>query len=261
VVDTSGSMSDDMLADIANELTHMTRDREVFITECDAEIHTTYRYTKRIREVEGRGGTSFIPPLESSFLGKMKADLVVFFTDGFGPAPDRKPQVPVIWCLALRFGDAQGEDERVEARAEQVRIAFNSPFQPFVLATTSIGQEGLDFHQYCHEIFHWNLPANPVDLEQREGRIHRYKGHVIRRNIAAAYPLSSLASQVGKLGDLWQAAFEQACAARETGQNDLVPYWIFEAEDGPRVYRHIPSLPLSRDLQHLDSEPRPPTPR
>ncbi len=35
-----------------------------------------------------------------------------------------------------------------------------------------------------HSIVHWNLPSNPVDLEQREGRIHRYKGHALRKNIA-----------------------------------------------------------------------------
>ena len=43
--------------------------------------------------------------------------------------------------------------------------------------STSIGQEGLDFHTYCHAVVHWNLPSNPVDMEQREGRVHRYKGH------------------------------------------------------------------------------------
>ena len=53
-----------------------------------------------------------------------------------------------------------------------------------MLASTSVGQEGLDFHTYCHAIVHWNLPSNPVDLEQREGRIHRYKGHAVRRNVA-----------------------------------------------------------------------------
>src|SRR3546814_9477258 len=34
-----------------------------------------------------------------------------------------------------------------------------------------------DFHPYCYRVYHWNLPSNPVDLEQREGRVHRYKGH------------------------------------------------------------------------------------
>lgn len=72
-------------------------------------------------------------------------------------------------------------------RESQVREAFNSPFKPFILATTSISQEGLDFHQYCRSIVHWNLPGNHVNLEQREGRIHRYKGYVIRKNVVARY--------------------------------------------------------------------------
>ena len=71
-----------------------------------------------------------------------------------------------------------------EARVESVSNAFNSPFWPFVLTSTSVGQEGLDFHLWCHAVVHWNLPANPVDLEQREGRVHRYKGHAIRKNLA-----------------------------------------------------------------------------
>src|SRR5699024_11013379 len=38
---------------------------------------------------------------------------------------------------------------------------FNSPFWPFVLASTSVGQEGLDFHTYSHAVVHWNLPPTP----------------------------------------------------------------------------------------------------
>ena len=84
----------------------------------------------------------------------------------------------------MRLADYRDEAGST-ARLNVVRDAFNSPFRPFVLATTSIGQEGLDFHPYCHRLYHWNLPHNPVDLEQREGRVHRYKGHAIRLNVAA----------------------------------------------------------------------------
>ena len=63
-----------------------------------------------------------------------------------------------------------GDNSKVVMRKENIRNAFNSPMRPFVLATTSIGQEGLDFHNYCRVIMHWNLPSNPIDLEQREGR-------------------------------------------------------------------------------------------
>jgi len=78
------------------------------------------------------------------------------------------------------------------ARADAVREAFNSPFRPFILASTTIEQEGLDFHTWCHAVVHWNLPANPVDLEQREGRVHRYKGHAVRRNVTSHLGLEGL---------------------------------------------------------------------
>ena len=87
----------------------------------------------------------------------------------------------------MRFGDDEGGDRasgEQPARRSQLREAFNSPFWPFALVSTSVGQEGLDFHPYCHVVVHWNLPTNPVDLEQREGRVHRYKGHAIRKNVA-----------------------------------------------------------------------------
>ena len=86
--------------------------------------------------------------------------------------------------FAVAFGN-QRLEEGGEARIESVSTAFNSPFWPFVLTSTSIGQEGLDFHLWCHAVVHWNLPYNPVDLEQREGRVHRYKGHAVRRNVAS----------------------------------------------------------------------------
>jgi len=152
---------------------------------------------------------------------------------------------------ALRYGKTRSETEGGEIRADQIRSAFNSPFRPFVLATTSIGQEGLDFHQYCHEIYHWNLPSNPVDLEQREGRIHRYKGHVIRKNLARDYPIFSLANRITKNTDPWEAVFNQALKDRKEDQSDLVPFWIYESDEGYKVYRYIPLIPLSRDNERL----------
>jgi hypothetical protein len=148
--------------------------------------------------------------------------------------------------FALRFGVNTTEDEGHVQRADQVRKAFNSPFWPFVLATTSVGQEGLDFHQYCHAIVHWNLPANPVDFEQREGRVHRYKGHAVRKNVAEHHGGEALRRH----RDPWQAAFDAAAtspAAR--GQKEIVPYWIYEGRS--RIERYVPVLPLSREIDQL----------
>ena len=152
--------------------------------------------------------------------------------------------------FALRFGDLKDDQDGNLARADTVREAFNSPFRPFILASTSIGQEGLDFHTWCHAVMHWNLPANPVDLEQREGRVHRYKGHAVRKNIAERYGLSAL-QRWSRKGDPWSYMFERAVTDRPQGFSDLVPYWIFE-EGSARVERRIPLIPFSREVQQLE---------
>lgn len=152
---------------------------------------------------------------------------------------------------ALRFGEGKSEGDEEVTREGQVRSAFNSPFRPFILASTSIGQEGLDFHQYCHSIYHWNLPPNPVDLEQREGRIHRYKGHVIRKNIAKEFGLKKLREGHFKW-DPWDYLFKEAVAKRPKDKDDIWPFWVFEPEEkGFKIERYIPCLPLSRDIERL----------
>ncbi|HCG01545.1 MAG TPA: helicase, partial [Chloroflexi bacterium] len=152
--------------------------------------------------------------------------------------------------FALRFGSQSAEEDGQLQRSGQVRAAFNSPFWPFVLATTSVGQEGLDFHLYCHAVVHWNLPANPVDLEQREGRVHRYKGHAIRKNVAA----SNRAAGFNRRGtDPWEGLFAAAKVGRSRGDGDLVPYWVYApTEESARIERYVPSLPLSREIEKLE---------
>ncbi len=156
---------------------------------------------------------------------------------------------------ALRLGEGKSEGEEEVTRSDQVRASFNSPFRPFLLATTSIGQEGLDFHQYCHSIYHWNLPSNPVDLEQREGRIHRYKGLVIRRNLAKHFGLDILKENYRDFGkeinDPWDFLFSKGVAIRKDGEDDIVPFWIFETKNGLKIDRNIPCMPMSRDIERL----------
>jgi len=151
--------------------------------------------------------------------------------------------------FAMRFGEDEVEEITGTQREDIVRSAFNSPFWPFVLATTSIGQEGLDFHAYCHAVVHWDLPWNPVDLEQREGRVHRYKGHAIRKNVARRHGALATSAR----GDPWEAIFEGAVEEMSSDATGLRPYWVYPAEDGAAIERHVPALPLSRDEARLNS--------
>ena len=98
VIDTSGSITAELLELIDAELAGLARQHEVKVVECDCMIHAVYDY-RPLKNVHGRGGTDFGPPLDPKFLRKHRPDLVIFFTDGLGPAPDKPPHIRVIWCL------------------------------------------------------------------------------------------------------------------------------------------------------------------
>ena len=146
--------------------------------------------------------------------------------------------------FAVDFGNTK-QTEQAVTHATSVRSAFNSPFRPFVLASTSIGQEGLDFHWYCRKMIHWNLPSNPQNLEQREGRINRYKCLSVRRNVAKAF------------GDKfsWNEMFESANQVLKQDNPAMVPYWflplnneVFEGrKDLEYIERIIPIYPMSEE--------------
>ena len=147
-------------------------------------------------------------------------------------------------------------DPQAGDHVDAVRGAFNSPFWPFVLSTTSVGQEGLDFHWYCHAVVHWNLPSNPVDLEQREGRVHRYHGHAIRKNIAQKLGNRVLdhtraTTARGELRNPWEAAYLLA-DDELGGDGGRIPHWVFPEGDA-RIQRYTPVLPLSRDAAQIDT--------
>jgi len=149
--------------------------------------------------------------------------------------------------FALPFGHRREDESGQIQRSSDVRQAFNSPFWPFVLASTSVGQEGLDFHTYCHAVVHWNLPSNPVDLEQREGRVHRYKGHAVRKNVAERHREVAFDGAA----DPWQAMFNEAEEGRSQADDDLIPYWIYPGS--AKIERHIPAVPFSREIPRLAS--------
>ncbi len=138
-----------------------------------------------------------------------------------------------------------------------MREAFNSPFWPFVLSTTSVGQEGLDFHLFCRDIVHWNLPSNPVDLEQREGRINRRDGLAVRRSIAREWPIKRLALAASESHQsFWERVFAVVTNAPDVQRykHGLYPHWVFEPRGGQveRIRRHLFFYADSQDASRYD---------
>ena len=153
---------------------------------------------------------------------------------------DASGTIPFTARFALRYGGKQQDQE--SARQPEIRNAFNSPFWPFVLVSTSVGQEGIDFHWWSHAVMHWNLPSNPVDFEQREGRVNRYAGHAVRNNVAAAHRADALGSHDR---NPWRAAFS-AATGTQPEQGEFAPFWAYPGE--ATVERQIITYPLSRDI-------------
>ncbi|MEO7465537.1 MAG: SNF2-related protein [Sphingobium limneticum] len=64
----------------------------------------------------------------------------------------------------------RGGDHGAKAAAER---KFRQKDGPRVLVCTAAGREGINL-QFARILFNFDLPWNPMDLEQRIGRIHRY---------------------------------------------------------------------------------------
>ena len=183
----------------------------------------------------------FIGTLNETFVNESTLDIPT--TDSFCKS-DKKQSMR----RSFAFDYSKVKQDKDAEHSGTLQKAFNSPFRPFVLATTSVGQEGLDFHWYTRKIMHWNLPSNPVDMEQRDGRINRYKCLAIRRNVAKFF------SNKYTWNDMFTAADEQWRKDSTFKYSEMVPYWclpphlINEHKDEIEyIERLVPLYPMSID--------------
>lgn len=189
--------------------------------------------------------------IEDAFIGVSSLDIDT--TDSFCKSKQEAyhKKASMRRSYAYDYANAKAITDKTMEHNGNLQQAFNSPFRPFVLATTSVGQEGLDFHWYSRKIVHWNLPSNPVDMEQREGRINRFKCLAIRRNVAHLF------SEHFAWDDIFHAAetaWKEQYAERNYSQ--MVPYWCLppevireHADDGKleMIERIVPMYPMSTD--------------
>jgi predicted metal-dependent peptidase len=104
-LDTSGSMSDNMLGIMKSNILSLNGLMEMTCTivEFDSQVQRTYTIDKLDRTVAGRGGTSLNAPLQWILQTKQPAGTIVFvFTDGYGELDiDVQPfdKYPIHWML------------------------------------------------------------------------------------------------------------------------------------------------------------------
>lgn len=147
------------------------------------------------------------------------------------------PRFGAVSNVALPLHQAKDDDKEEAPRPDVVRHAFNTPFWPMVLTTTSVGQEGLDFHPWCKTVAHWDPAPGPVELEQREGRVNRYAGLAIRRALSSKIDNDALGAAGGSP---WVAlaiqAEEQAALGDTSG--GMVPWWCTPGASAMQLYLH-----------------------
>lgn len=117
-IDTSGSVSANDLSRFMSELLAILRAYPHVQSECyfaDAILYGPYPLDDEIvdRRPEGGGGTSFEPFFDSVRTSSDGADLLIYFTDGYGSFPSAAPDTSVLWVvvpggwetIAFPFGD------------------------------------------------------------------------------------------------------------------------------------------------------------
>jgi predicted metal-dependent peptidase len=102
-IDTSGSMSTAALEKVSAEIDRLIAEgARVALVQCDQIIQSEGWMTRgeRADAVQGRGGTSLRPPFDPGILAKYRPDVVAYFTDGFGEAPELPPTgIETLWIL------------------------------------------------------------------------------------------------------------------------------------------------------------------
>ena len=105
VIDTSGSMGDDDLAEALAEVTGVLREvgvrgNRVTVLACDADVHAVSRVTS-VEQVTlaGGGGTDMRVGIATALAARERPQIVIVLTDGHTPWPDEIPSCRVIAAL------------------------------------------------------------------------------------------------------------------------------------------------------------------
>ncbi len=116
VIDTSGSVSDKMLAQFMGEITGIFKAtaQTVSVLFVDAYVHgvqkvSTSAQTKLLRP-KGRGGTDMRVGIEGAMKLRPKPNIIITLTDGYTPWPDHEPG-DVRLIAAIMGGGTEGVPE------------------------------------------------------------------------------------------------------------------------------------------------------
>ena len=125
-IDTSGSTTRDLpqfFAELSNLLMSFGN-YELTVIHCDFKIQHIDKFSgdnplpgNYQWKSYGHGGTSFIPPFEYVKEHKLRPDIFIYLTDGYGDAPEKAPKFPVLWVLTNDGKDPALWGKKIKLRA------------------------------------------------------------------------------------------------------------------------------------------------
>ena len=125
---------------------------------------TALRELSRLTELAQQSMTSAKMERLAQLLGNPQEQTVVF--TGF--LETQKAMAAFLNSHGISFTSFHGSMSRVEKEASISRFRDGVP----VLLSTESGGEGRNL-QFCHRLINFDIPWNPMRIEQRIGRIHR----------------------------------------------------------------------------------------
>lgn len=121
VIDTSGSISDEILSEFGAEIADIrsaTRPTMTRLIYCDADVNHVDEFDQSDDfkvTPHGGGGTDFRPPFRWLQERDFEPRVLVYLTDGYGPFPAEPPNYPVLWLMTTDVIPPWGEVVRIEA--------------------------------------------------------------------------------------------------------------------------------------------------
>ena len=112
--------------------------------------------------------------LRSIGIDRRSSERVVVFAERVATLRWLRDRLRGDLCLAedqiavLHGGLSDTEQQQIVESFKQ----SNSPIR--VLVTGDVASEGVNLHQQCHELIHFDIPWSLIRIEQRNGRIDRY---------------------------------------------------------------------------------------
>ena len=156
------------------------------------------------------------------------------------------------------FRRSSGRTGESVQRADIVRKAFNSPFRPFILASTpSARKDWISTHIAMPSIT-GICRTIPLIWSRGKAACIATRDTLFARTWLRFTVLTEIQTDSMDGLDPWKVLFQRARDDRPQDSNDLIPYWIFE-QGRARVERRVPLLPFSREVDPAPAPAREPS--